>query len=324
MVMMERITNDDFLNSDVTEFALDYDKVKFHTWYDNLNYLVTLSKEYFNENDLIMDYSCGTGIFSERLLNNMENIPNILMMDASPKYLKLSYEKFKENDKFLFRLMSFLKDENRLQTIKESIGEDKDGFLNGIICTNAIHLYPNVESTVKEWCDSLVSGGKLLINSGNILNGNKNIDSVLIDQTVNDIAERSYGIVMNSEQYGQYLDLINNFDYINKHNDLRDKYFLPIKPIEYYTDIIENNGFKITEIRTDSVNANVDEWFDFLKVYHEGIIGWVGGSKKITGVEPTDEDINNRIEIIKTALNLIFENKETFKASWNYIICEKI
>jgi ubiquinone/menaquinone biosynthesis C-methylase UbiE len=321
---MNKLINDDFLQSDVTEFAMDYDKVKFHTWYNNLNYLVDLSSYYFNESQLIMDYSCGTGIFSERLLNNMrDNCPNILMIDSSPKYLKLSYEKFKINDRFFFRLIKFLKEEKRLQTIKESIGENKNEFIDGIICTNAIHLYPNVEETIKSWSEVLTKGGKLLINSGNILNPNKTDDSILIDQTVNEIAKWSYEIVKETPKYHKYLDLMDNFDYINNHNELREKYFLPVKSIDFYTEIIERNGFKLIEVKIENVDAKVNEWFDFLKVYHEGIIGWIGGSKKITNKEPDNQEVEDRIEIIKLSLERVFEGSNEFKACWNNIVCEK-
>ena len=126
---MDKVIDESFLKSDVTEFALGYDRVKNHTWYDNLNYLVDLSKEYFNDDDFIMDYSCGTGIFPERLLKSTVSCPRILMMDSSPKYLKLSYDKFGNNYKFFFRLMKYLKEENRLQTIDESMGKDyKDSY----------------------------------------------------------------------------------------------------------------------------------------------------------------------------------------------------
>jgi SAM-dependent methyltransferase len=323
-MVIDKINDDDFLKSDVTEFALGYDMVKNHTWYDNLNYLVKLSNDFFNEDDLIMDYSCGTGIFCERLLKIKIDSPRILMLDSSPKYLKLSYEKFHRNYKFFFRLIKFLKEENRLQTIEECIETKSSELLDGIVCANAIHLYPTIKDTIKSWYNILVKGGKLLINSGNILNPLKDSDSTLIDQTINEIAKVSYDIVRNNPKYSKYVDLIGNFDYINKHDNLRDKYFLPIRPIDFYTDELVKNGFKLIEVKCENVDAKVDEWFDFLKVYHEGIIGWIGGSKKMTGVEPTEEDIKNRVEIIKEALNIIFQNKNDFKASWNYIICEKI
>jgi hypothetical protein len=146
----------------------------------------------------------------------------------------------------------------------------------------------------------------------------------LIDQTVNEISKLSFDIVKENPKYFKYINLMEDFEYINKHNVLRDKYFLPIRPINFYTDELIKNGFKIVEVKTIDVNAKVDEWFDFLKVYHEGIIGWIGGSKKITGIEPSEDEVNDRVEIIKLALTEMFNNQNDFKACWNYIICEKI
>jgi hypothetical protein len=196
--------------------------------------------------------------------------------------------------------------------------------LDGIICTNAIHLYPTISDTIKSWNKLLVKGGKLLINSGNIFNSSMDSESKLIDQTVNEIAKLSYKIVKETPKYSKYSDLINDIEYIKKHDSLRDKYFLPIKNIEYYTDEILKNNFKILEIKTINIDAKVDEWFEFLKVYHEGIISWIGGANKITGVDPKENEVGDRIEIIKLALNEMFNNKNDFKACWNYVICEKL
>ena len=215
---MERIVDDSFLKSDVTEFALGYDKVKNHTWYDNLNYMVDLSKKYFNVDDFIMDYSCGTGIFCERLLKSMVDCPRILMMDSSPKYLKLSHDKFGRNYKFHFRVINYLKDEGRLQTISEVLGKEHEQLLDGIVCTNAIHLYPTIDETIKSWNKILVKGGKLLINSGNIYNPLMGEETKLIDQTVNEISKLSFDIVKENPIYFKYIDLMEDFEYINKHN----------------------------------------------------------------------------------------------------------
>jgi SAM-dependent methyltransferase len=254
----------------------------------------------------------------------MVDCPRILMMDSSPKYLKLSHDKFGRNYKFHFRVINYLKDEGRLQTISEVLGKEHEGLLDGIVCTNAIHLYPTIDETIKSWNKILVKGGKLLINSGNIYNPLMGEETKLIDQTVNEISKLSFNIVKDNPKYVKYIELIDDFDYINKHNTLRDKYFLPIRPINFYTDELIKNGFKIIEVKTIDVDAKVDEWFDFLKVYHEGIIGWIGGSKKITGVDPSGDEVNDRIEIIKLALTEMFNNQNDFKACWNYIICEKI
>ena len=50
--------------------------------------------------------------------------------------------------------------------------------------------------------------------------------------------------IKETPKYSKYSDLINDIEYIKKHDSLRDKYFLPIKNIEYYTDEILKNNFK--------------------------------------------------------------------------------
>ncbi len=317
-MVIKKLQDNVIQNANVTEFALSYDSVKYHTWYDNLNYLINVSTETFNDDSLVMDYSCGTGIFSEKL--NLYNCtPHIVMMDASLKYLRLAYEKFKDNPKYSFRLLDLKKG------IEESLVDNLEGKLDGIVSTNAIHLYPTIDETIKSWNGLLKKGGKLLINSGNINNPKmKTPSSFLIDQTVNQIFNLSIEIVKNNNVYAQYRDKLYDVDYFEKYVELKDRYFLPIRNIEYYTDSLHKNGFVVKEIKTIDIKANVKEWFDFLNVYDEGILGWIGGVKKVTGEIATLTDIQNRLDIMEEALNIIFDNKNHFNASWNYIICEKI
>jgi ubiquinone/menaquinone biosynthesis C-methylase UbiE len=317
-MVIKKLQDEIIENANVTEFALSYDGVKHHTWYGNLDYLIDISKEMFNNDSFIMDYSCGTGIFSEKL--NLYNCnPNIVMMDTSLKYLRLAYEKFKNNSKYSFRLLDLKKG------IEESLVDNLDDKLDGIICSNAIHLYPTIDETIKSWNRLLKKGGKLLINSGNIDNPKmKTPTSVLIDQTVNEIFNLSIEIVRGNKTYAQYWNKISDIDYFKKYIELKDKYFLPIRDIEYYTNSLYENGFVIKEVKSIDVEATAKEWFDFLNVYDEGILGWIGGVKKISGEDANLTDIQNRLDIMEEALNRIFNNQKDFNASWNYIICEKV
>jgi hypothetical protein len=61
-MVIRKIYDERISNSELSDFALGYDVVKHHKWYENLDYLVDKSIEYFNNDSLIMDYSCGTGI----------------------------------------------------------------------------------------------------------------------------------------------------------------------------------------------------------------------------------------------------------------------
>ncbi len=317
-MVIQKLNNDVIANSEITEFALGYDNVKYHSWYNNLKYLINVSTEMFNDDSLIMDYSCGTGIYSERLNFSGCN-PTVIMMDASLKYLRLAYEKFKDNPNYSFRLLDLKKG------IEESLVDNLEGKLDGIVSTNAIHLYPTIDETIKSWNGLLKKGGKLLINSGNIDNPKmKTPTSFLIDQTVNQIFNLSIDIVKNNKTYHQYLDKLSDISYMEKYVELKDRYFLPIRNIDYYTDSLYKNGFVIKELKTIDIKANVKEWFDFLNVYDEGILGWIGGVQKVTGEIANLTDIQNRLDIMEEALNMIFNNQKNFNASWNYIICEKI
>lgn len=317
-MVIERLYNEQIANSPITEFALGYDEVKHHSWYDNLDYLIKLSGELFSNDSFIMDYSCGTGIFCEKM-DSYGLTPSVLMADASLKYLRLSYEKFKDTPSYSFRLLDLKK------SIGESIVDNIDGKLDGIVCANAIHLYPTIDETISEWNKLLKTGGKLLINSGNINNPKmKTPSSVLIDQTVNDIFSISFDIVKNNKSYHQYLGKLSDIPYMEKYVQLKNKYFLPIRNIEYYTNSLYKNGFVVKEIKTIDVKSNVKEWFDFLKVYDEGILGWIGGVEKVSGDIANLTDIQNRLDIMEEAINIIFNNNNNFNANWNYIICEKI
>lgn len=317
-MVIERLYNEQIQASPITNFALGYDEVKHHSWYDNLNYLVELATEEFKDSDLIMDYSCGTGIFGERLNKNGSN-PNILMVDSSLKYLRLAYEKFKNNKKYYFRLLDLKKE------IKSSLVENLNESLDGIVCANAIHLYSDVNETFQNWNKLLKKNGKVIINSGNISNKLlQTSDSVIIDETVNKIFELSYHIVETNSKYYKYLPKVNDASWNKKYVELKDRYFLPTREITFYTEALKNNGFRLKEIKTINIDVDVIDWFDFLKVYDDGILGWIGGVEKVTGNIPTIADIQNRLDIMKEALDIIFNGKDNFKASWNYIICEKI
>ncbi|MDC0255575.1 hypothetical protein OAK75_11805, partial [Bacteriovoracales bacterium] len=66
-----------------------------------------------------------------------------------------------------------------------------------------------------------------------------------------------------------------------------------------------------------------DDWYEFINVYHEGVLGWVGGSKRITGKDCDPKCIEDRKILIKEAMKETFEGRDIFKAVWNYFIFEK-
>jgi len=54
------------------------------------------------------------------------------------------------------------------------------------------------------------------------------------------------------------------------------------------------------------------------------VLGWVGGSKGAsTARSRTEQDLSDRLAIMRHAIETIFGGRETFKACWTYITAEK-
>ncbi len=52
----------------------------------------------------------------------------------------------------------------------------------------------------------------------------------------------------------------------------------------YYLRCLETAGFAIEEVTCRTIEARVDDWFEFLSAYHEAVLGRVGGSVKVDGL----------------------------------------
>ena len=109
---------------------------------------------------------------------------------------------------------------------------------------------------------------------------------------------------------------------MSAHDALRKKYFLPVRSLEYYLDSLRAEGFEVTSVRHRRIPARVSEWYEFLSVYHEGVLGWVGGAEKIVGTAASEEVIADRLTIMRLAMAQVFNDAFEFGASWTYITCE--
>jgi hypothetical protein len=68
------------------------------------------------------------------------------------------------------------------------------------------------------------------------------------------------------------------------------------------------------------MEADVDEWYEFLSAYADAVLGWVGGSAKVDGVVAPAEASADRLELIRSALDVIFGGRPTFRCCcWTYI-----
>ena len=79
----------------------------------------------------------------------------------------------------------------------------------------------------------------------------------------------------------------------------------------------------VEDVAEESIEAGVDDWFEFLSAYHDAVLGWVGGTERIDGVPPTDAAKRDRLRLMRQAMDVLFGGRSTFQACWTYLTCRK-
>ena len=321
----ERIPDEEWTQAPLSEAGLAYDQVDEHGWYDNLNPSVEQLAAYLSDGDILVDYSGGTGILLDRLrLRIFGRGVGTIVVDASAKFLRVTHDKYKEDPLVAARLLRYIKEEKRLQTLDEVLGPEMiERGVDAIAAVNAIHLYPDLDEVASAWVRALKPGGRVFINSGNLRNPGVKPGEWILDETVwvvNDLAE---SLVRSDPAYAEYRPALDDRERLAAHHAHRDRVFMHPRPLEHYTDALVRNGLMVTDVSQATIVANVDEWFEFLQAYHESVLGWVGGTKRIDGHAPSEAAVADRLRIMRHAIDTIFGGRESFKACWTYITAEK-
>ena len=315
-----RFLDDDWTRQPVETLALKYDTVENHGWYQNLDPTVGQLAEFLRDGHILIDYSGGTGILVDRLLRKVgERSFGAVIVDASPKFLRLALEKFRHEPRVAFRLLRFLKEPKRLQFVDEVFDLKADT----IVSTNAIHLYYDLPDTLASWARVLKPGSRAFVQSGNIRNPKARPGEWIIDETVDSIHRLAAGIVRAEARYAAYRPVLDKPSEMAAYAALRNRIFLPVRPLEYYVGALRNAGLPPDSVTNVTIPARVSEWYEFLAVYHEGVLGWVGGAEKVEGRPPTEAAVQDRLTLMREAMNRLFEGKETFDCCWTYIACRR-
>jgi SAM-dependent methyltransferase len=320
-----RIPDDEWTRAPLSAAGLAYDQVDEHGWYSNLDRSVEQLADHLGDGDILVDYSGGTGILLDRLrLRIFDRMVGTVVVDASAKFLRVAQQKYNDDPRFAARLLRFIKDERRLQTLDEVLGPElMQRGVDAIAAVNAIHLYPDLDEVAAAWVRALKPGGRVFINSGNLRNPRANPEEWILDETVwviNDLAE---SLVRSEAAYARHRAVLDDTACLQAHHAHRDRVFMQPRPLEFYTEALARNGLTVTDVSQATIVADVDEWFELMTAYHEAVLGWVGGTKRIEGAEPTKEDLSDRLAIMRHAIATIFDGRETFKACWTYITAEK-
>jgi SAM-dependent methyltransferase len=316
-----RIPDEGWTTQDVDSFGLAYDTVEHHGWYRNLDPTVEDLTRDLRDGDLLVDYSGGTGILLDRLkLRMFDRQVGVLIVDSSAKFLRVALEKFRDDPLVGLRLLRYLKAEKRLQQLDEVLGPEMMARgVDAIVSTNAIHLYYDLPDTLASWARTLRPGGRLFINSGNIRNPRARPNEWILDETVWVIDEVAEGLVRTDARYAAYRDTLDDEARMAAHRAHRDRVFLTPRPLKFYEDTLEEAGFQVQEVREETIEASVDDWFELMSAYHDAVLGWVGGTDKVDGRPPTEAAVQDRLGLIRHSMDILFGGRKEFRACWTYI-----
>jgi SAM-dependent methyltransferase len=320
-----RIPEDDWTRAPIETLALKYDTVNHHGWYSNLDPTVEDLTRLLTDGKLLVDYSGGTGILEERLLQRRPQLgAGILVVDSSPKFLRLALDKFRSDERVAFRWLRYLKNLKRLEFLDEVLG---DALLRRgadvIVSANAIHLYFDLEETLRSWVRVLRPAGMALVQSGNIRNSGAGPGEWIIDDTVEAIHRAAVEIVARDGRYERYRDVLSDPARMALYSAYREKIFPPVRPLHRYLRAFRRAGLRIHSVANRSVEAGVREWYEFLSVYHEGVLGWIGGVERVDGPPPEADAVADRLAVLRSAMQIVFEGRPTFPCCWTYIACGK-
>ena len=318
-----RIPDEDWTRQAVDVFGLRYDTVENHGWYRNLDPTVEDLARYLEEGQLLIDYSGGTGILLDRLqLRIFDRRVGMLIVDSSPKFLRVALDKFGGDERVGLRLLRWRKEEKRLDFLDEAIGHELTARgADAITSTNAIHLYMDLPETIASWARVIRPGGRVFVQSGNIRNPQARPSEWILDETVWAIHEVAMGLVRNDPRYAAYRPLLDDEARMQAHVAYRDRVFLPVRPLDYYVGCLEGAGFTVEAVTARTIETSVEDWFEFLTAYHEAVLGWLGGSAKVDGTPATTEAERDRLALIRHAMDTLLGGRRSFRCCWTYINC---
>jgi SAM-dependent methyltransferase len=316
-----RVPKADWADAPVDALARGYDVVDSHSWYSNLDPVVAALCDAIEDGTLLVDYSGGTGILEGRLLPRLGSKRFlVVIVDASAKFLRLALEKFHAEPRVAFRHLPFSRERGHIVPLHD-VAPELRGRTDIVVCTNAMHLYPDFAEVARSWFAILKPGGRVLAQSGNVVAADDH--GLIIDETVRHLQGTVAKIVEQDARFAEYRPVLADAGRMARHDQVRKRYFPPPRPLATYLASLRDAGFVAVTSRRVPVRAGVSDWYDFLSVYHEGVLSWIGGTAAIEGAPASAKAIADRLDLIRMGLAALFPGQASFQAVWTYVDAQK-
>ena len=255
--------DEDWTKAPVDEFGLAYDHVDQHGWYRNLDPTVA-QLAHLRDGDILVDYSGGTGILLDRLqLRVFDARIGTVVVDSSAKFLRVALEKFQDDPRVALRLLRFLGREAAAAARRGArppaarAGRRRDR----VDQRHAPLPRPRRDRQRRGW--SAAPGRPVFINSGNIRNPRAERSEWILDETVWVVDDLAEGLVRTDPSYGAY-----------RTRSTTPSAWPPTPPTATASSWspaarllradVERAGLVVEDVREESIEAGVDDWFEFL------------------------------------------------------------
>jgi len=318
----QRIPDADWTAAPLDPLGQRYDSMARHLWYTNLELTLEQLSAALKPGQVLIDYSGGTGILARQLLQRVAGI-GVVMVDASPRFLRVALEHFREQPRVAFRLLNYLEGQRRLQRLDEVLEPALvQRGVDGLVSTNAVHLYPDLEDTFQAWARVVRPGGKVFVQSGDIRNPEGKPGEWLISEVVAKVREVAREVAAEEPRYAPYREVLANPERMAAYDALWRKVFLPIRPVSEYREALTRAGFTVTGVITRTVDVGVLEWYEATSVYPD-LLAWVGGSPKVDRRQPTPSELQDRLDLLKQSFLKLFSGRDVYQSTWTYLAAEK-
>lgn len=319
-----RIPGEDWTRDAIDESALRYDKHENNVFGATWDPVIAQVLSVLNENTIMVDYSCGTGQFTERILRHFNGSIRILNVDVSPRYMRIAVDRFRDDRRVALRLLG--KDRNggkleRLDTVAKEIIEEPG--VDVLTATNAIHLYPDLQATLESWYRVLRPGGLVIFTTGDMISSSGASSSWSLHDAVGTVNDLAKEVIEKEPMFKKYLTKIGDSDILEKYSALRKRVYPSPKSIDLYLKLLSDVGIPAQYHFERTINVSIEDMIDALAPYHDIVLGWVGGSKKVEGYSPTPESVHDRLFLIRYCVEKLYASREYYQFGWKYFTCKK-